>query len=270
MIRFVARRKLDMRERNSPSVNPMNQRRRVISQNIANYDSEWSAREYTREQGLRPLEGECVDRFFPPPPARVLDVGCGAGRTSIGLSKRGFEVVAIDLSGTLLELAREQFPTLDFRRMDATRLEFDDGSFDAVLFSYNGIDCIYPLADRLQCMAEMYRVLRPGGLLMISTHNIVGAVFSGGYFYWKGYWNAGRMLLSQWNNPRSLQWFVKYHDGGGPQFLYSAPPRHTQRQLESVGFDVVHSCGISGETDRRRILMHHQHVHFVARRPTNS
>lgn len=167
----------------------------VFTRNIANYDSAWSAVDYTRESGLRPIELELVRTFFPPPPARVLGLGCGAGRTTIGLAGLGYEVVAIDLSDVLLTEARARYPQLDFRHMDATSLAFADESSDAVLFSYDGIDVIYPVAGRQRCMAEAYRVLRPGGVFSLSSHNFVGALFSGGYFYPRGWWNAARLVL---------------------------------------------------------------------------
>ena len=48
---------------------------------------------------------------------------------------------------------------------------FADESFDFVLFSYNGLDCVGH-ADRLQVLAEVHRVVRPGGVFMFSSHNI--------------------------------------------------------------------------------------------------
>src|SRR5689334_12418402 len=122
----------------------MDMKEAVTARNLANYDSVASLAAYTQEEGLRPLESELIDELFPAPPAQVLDLGCGAGRTTIGLARRGFRVTAIDLSRGLLAEARRRYPDLDFREMDATRLEFPDESFDAALFSYNGIDCIYP------------------------------------------------------------------------------------------------------------------------------
>jgi ubiquinone/menaquinone biosynthesis C-methylase UbiE len=239
----------------------------VTGQNLANYDSAWSTVEYTREDGLRPIEHALVDEFFPKPPATVLDIGCGAGRTTIGLANAGYRPTAIDLSSTLLAIARQRHPELDFREMDATRLGFGERSFDAALFSYNGIDCIYPVAGRSRCLSEVFRVLKPGGTFILSSHNAVGAVFSGGFFYLRGYLNALHTLALQRRNPYLGEWYLRYTDPGGDQFLYSAPPRATIRQLENAGFTVVDVRGSSGERRRPRVDQREQHVQFVARKP---
>lgn len=245
----------------------MNNEQNIFHHNIANYDSGWSVTEYTREEGLRTIEEELIAEFFPTAPARVLDLGCGAGRTTIGLARLGYQVTAIDLSETLLGQAQGRYPELDFRLMDATRLEFDSASFDAVLFSYNGIDCIYPLESRCLCIGEAFRVLKPGGVFSMSSHNLIGAIFSGGYFYLTGYRNAFRHLAQQIGNRLALEWFIKYEDGGGAQYLFSAPPSHTVRQLEAAGFAMLDVRGSTGERHPGKISRRQKHVHFTARKP---
>lgn len=240
--------------------------RSVTDRNLANYDSAASVVAYTREEGLRPLEAELVADFFPSPPATVLDLGCGAGRTTIGLARQGFQVTAIDLSRGLLAEARSRYPDLDFREMDATRLDFPDASFDAALFSYNGIDCIYPVAQRVRCMAEVYRVLRPGGVFLLSSHNWIGAFFSGGYLYLRGYRNALKMLAEQRGNRLLREGYWLYKDDGGDQHLYSAMPGRTVRQLEEAGFEVAEVLGYRRSLPPQRVKMRSQHVHFAARK----
>jgi ubiquinone/menaquinone biosynthesis C-methylase UbiE len=239
----------------------------VARTNLANYESAWSAAEYARERGLRPIERQLVDEFVGHPPARVLDIGCGAGRTTIGLADAGYETVAIDLSRSLLGLARRRFPSLDFYEMDAAALAFADRSFDAVLFSYNGIDCLHPVAARERCFAEAGRVLKPGGTFIFSSHNLIGAVFSGGYWYWQGYLNAARFLVKQWGNPHLRDWYARYDDGGGAQLLYSGPPGRTIAQLERAGLRIVDVRGATGERRPGAVRRRQQHVYFVARRP---
>jgi SAM-dependent methyltransferase len=250
------------------SIKPESPSNDVTVINLANYDSAASIAVYTREEGLRPLEAELVDSYFPPPPAMVLDLGCGAGRTTAGLAARGFQVVAIDLSRGLLGEARRRYPGLDFREMDATRLTLLDGSFDAALFSYNGVDCIYPVAARERCLAEVYRVLRPGGIFLFSSHNWLGAVWSGGYFYPQGYVNAWKALREQRGNRLLREGYWLYPDAeGGDQHLYSATPRHTVRQLRRAAFEDIEVIGYRRGMKRGAVVRHSQHVHFIARKP---
>ncbi len=241
--------------------------RGVFEQNIANYFSPSSIDQYTREEGLWSIERELIDRFMPPPPARLLDVGCGAGRTTVGLVDAGFRVTAIDLAKPLIDHARQRRSDIDYRVMDATRLELMDASFDCTLFSYNGLDDIFPVAKRRRCLSEVFRVLRPGGVFILSTHNAIGHLFSGGYFYVRGYWNAAKMLAAQCANRQMRQWYFRYSGPGGAQVLYSAPPELTRAQLVETGFVVVDVRGSTGERNPGRVRMRQRHVYFVARKP---
>ena len=239
----------------------------LLEENLANYETAWSVREYTREEGLMPIEAALVEEFFPDPGARVLDLGCGAGRTTAALADKGFEPIGIDLASALLKEARARHPQVDFRRMDASRLDFPEDVFDAAVFSYNGVDCLYPLAARVMCFREVFRVLKPGGTFLLSSHNLIGSIWSGGFYYARGYWNALRTLARQATNPVAFEWFIRYRDRGGTQYLYSAPPSRTVKQLESVGFQILDVRGASGERRPRAVRFHEQHVHFAARKP---
>jgi ubiquinone/menaquinone biosynthesis C-methylase UbiE len=239
----------------------------IAARNIASYASAWSVAEYGGEVGLRPVEADLVSEFFPSAPARVLDLGCGAGRTTIALSQKGFDVLGIDLSETLLAVARERYPSLAFSDMDATALQLADRSFDAAVFSYNGIDCIYPRDARRTCFREVYRVLVPGGVFILSSHNVIGAMFSGGYFYVRGYINAAKFAAAQVTNRLAREWYLRYDDPGGTQYLFSAPPNRTLADAEAAGFSVLAVRGSRGESHLHRLTMHEKHVHFVLRKP---
>jgi SAM-dependent methyltransferase len=103
--------------------------------------------------------------------APVLDVGVGSGRTTgamLGLSR---DYVGIDYSEVLVRRSRARHPGVRFETCDARSLSmFGDGTFAFALFSFNGIDYVAE-PDRRRILAEIRRVLRPGGLLAFSAHN---------------------------------------------------------------------------------------------------
>jgi SAM-dependent methyltransferase len=101
--------------------------------------------------------------------ARVLDVGCGTGVVAIAAARVGARVEAIDLTPQLLERARENARiakvNIEFREADAEDLPFRDGEFDIVVSQF-----AHMFAPRPEvAIAQMLRVLRPGGTIAFST-----------------------------------------------------------------------------------------------------
>lgn len=126
---------------------------------------------YSSIGGTTPAEGYLFDKYVEPGKA-VLDLGVGAGRTYPALAANAQRYVGIDYSDVMVAAAKENHPNGDFRVGDAADLsQFADESFDAVIFSYNGLDYISPESRRHATLAEIRRVLRPGGVLIFSTHN---------------------------------------------------------------------------------------------------
>jgi SAM-dependent methyltransferase len=116
------------------------------------------------------LEAEFVASHLPAG-ARVLDVPCGTGRHAVALAERGFEVAGLDLSESVLALAREAGPSLDVRRGDMRELPWADGSFEAVLNLWTAFGYFESQEEDERALAEFARVLVPGGLLILDTIN---------------------------------------------------------------------------------------------------
>src|SRR4029453_13149399 len=93
---------------------------------------------------------------------RVLEYGCGEGKFAVQLSALGAAVHAIDISGVALEAARRsaaaQSMTVDFRLMDAEKLQFEPSTFDLIC----GRSILHPL-DLEKAFSEIDRALRPDG-----------------------------------------------------------------------------------------------------------
>jgi SAM-dependent methyltransferase len=105
----------------------------------------------------------------------VLDIGVGGGRTAEFLGKITTNYLGIDYIPELVEAARRRLPGLRFEVMDARDLsEIASGRFAAAVFSLNGIDGMSH-SDRGHVVAEVSRVLRPGGWFAYSTHNLAFA-----------------------------------------------------------------------------------------------
>jgi len=116
-------------------------------------------------------ERKAIERYFRSDGGRVLDVGCGVGRVSHLLHERGYEITGIDISEPLVAKARSLFPDIDFRVEDVRDTPFDSVSFEYAIFSYFGIDYVLPKAERIRALREIHRLLKPGGILVLSSHN---------------------------------------------------------------------------------------------------
>ncbi|MEP7053926.1 MAG: class I SAM-dependent methyltransferase [Actinomycetota bacterium] len=107
----------------------------------------------------------------------ILDLGVGAGRTVPLLRLLSDDYTAIDYTPEMVDLCRNKHPRVDVRVGDARDLsEFDDRSQGFVMFSLNGLDAL-DHQDRQLVLAEISRVLRPGGIVMFSTLNKDGPLF---------------------------------------------------------------------------------------------
>lgn len=101
----------------------------------------------------------------------LLDIGVGAGRTSRFFAPLVKSYLGVDYSNAMIERCRADLPAFNFALGDARHLDFvGDETYDMVLFSFNGIDNL-GASDRKAALGEMRRVLRPGGLMVFSSHN---------------------------------------------------------------------------------------------------
>jgi SAM-dependent methyltransferase len=97
----------------------------------------------------------------------ALDVGCGEGRFCRLLAAKGLRTVGIDPAASLIRRAMELHPEGDYRIAGAEALPFEDETFDLVVTYLSLID----IPDVNGALAEMNRVLRPGGHLLIANLN---------------------------------------------------------------------------------------------------
>ncbi|MGH6901706.1 MAG: class I SAM-dependent methyltransferase [Geminicoccaceae bacterium] len=121
----------------------------------------------TYDQPLRlfPIEHPTMRRLLDPLPASVvLDAACGTGRYSEYLIERGHRVIGVDRSPAMLAKAREKLPESAFREGDLEALPLVSGSVDVAVCAL----ALVHLPEIGKAIAELARVVRPGGRVVIS------------------------------------------------------------------------------------------------------
>jgi SAM-dependent methyltransferase len=102
--------------------------------------------------------------------AAILDYGCGYGRLCAELADAGYlHVTGVDISSRMIERGRALFPGMDLRRIAGAALPFAAEVFDACLL-FAVLTCVPTDAGQQALIAELRRVLRPGGILYVSDY----------------------------------------------------------------------------------------------------
>ncbi len=154
--------------------------------------------------------------------ARVVDAGCGIGATVSGLADAGFDAVGIDFAEDTVAAIKQLVPELQIQVADVRALPFADGSLDGV-WSLGVIEHFYDGFAPL--IAEMQRVLRPGGYLFLTV-----PVFS-----------PLKALKAQWGS------YPPYRPDEREQFFqFAYRPDFIQEHIVGHGFSLLRSYGRSG------------------------
>ncbi|TDN70528.1 class I SAM-dependent methyltransferase [Paraburkholderia sp. BL10I2N1] len=222
----------------------------------------------------------------------LLDIGIGAGRTIPLMMHISSDYTGIDYTEVLVEKARGRFPGLDLRHMDARDMsKLPSDHFGLTAFSWNGIDCVN-YEDREQILKEMYRVTKPGGLVLFSSHNREGPGFQESVwkllprfspnplrFGWRTLRSMRVLPLASYNYLRHAKFHRDYEGYSiktaaahmfGIVIVYTTLPEQ-RRQLTSIGFEID---AVFGSCDGERIYAETQSsdawwFHFIARKPAH-
>jgi SAM-dependent methyltransferase len=116
----------------------------------------------------KPLDRAFLTAFVERARGPILDLGCGPGHVAAFLAERGAQVEGADLSPEMIAEARARFPALVFTVADMFALPHAAGSLAGIVAFYAIVHV--PTAELSGALAEMHRVLAPGGALALSFH----------------------------------------------------------------------------------------------------
>lgn len=182
--------------------------------------------------GLWASERQLVEEYFPKQ-AKLLELGCGAGRVGLGLLRLGYtQLTLTDFSETMVDMAKgvlgEAQPAWADRVevADACALPYADGSFDGAIFAFNGLMCMRGKADRDRALPEIRRVLRDGGRFLFTANDRAAG--------------EHRELWAQEPTLPGCQPGDRWHETDStPVFMHSSTEAETRAELVTAGFRVL-------------------------------
>jgi ubiquinone/menaquinone biosynthesis C-methylase UbiE len=137
-----------------------------------NYDrvADEYARRMFHELDGKPFDREQLMRFASSVDGlgAVCDIGCGPGHVARFLRDAGTDVFGLDLSPQMIAQARQLSPDIEFRQGNMLALDLEDGTLAGITAFYAIVNI--PAESLPLAFAEMHRVLKPEGLLLISFH----------------------------------------------------------------------------------------------------
>ena len=184
----------------------------------------------------------------------ILDLGCGAGRTTINLYKEGFtNIIGLDIAENLIHYAKnyskEKDLNIEFSIGDATKLDYKENTFDSAIFSYNGMACIPGEENRIKVLKEINRILKPNGIYIFTAHNRDD---SGDKQY---IWDEEKIKWDNGTQDKDLEMFGDRiaERNGGSAFIHFYNIIEIKELLKNTNFKIIDyklSSKISDESDK--------------------
>jgi SAM-dependent methyltransferase len=171
-----------------PTAPPLSLRLEIPAEDVPSGYARWAGSYEGAPNPLIRVEEPVVHALLEALPAGdALDAACGTGRHMRWLAARGHRVIGVDATPEMLDVARSAMPDVDLRRGDLTALPLESASVDLVVCALALTHC----EDLRAPVAELARVLRPGGRLVISDFHPFQLMIGGSAFFFDANGRAG-------------------------------------------------------------------------------
>jgi cyclopropane fatty-acyl-phospholipid synthase-like methyltransferase len=195
--------------------------------------------------------------------AKTLDIGCGAGRHSLELARRGFESVGIDISSGLVEVAKnvasKEKLNATFNVQDARRLEFQSDFDAAICLCEGAFGLAGDEAGHRDILQGVYRALKPGGSFVLTAISALSGIRNAKAESFDPY-TLTDIFDETITSPDRETKEVRIYTTA---FTY----RELKWLLQDAGFDVVAAYGcVAGKFERKPLTLENIEIMMVAKK----
>lgn len=194
--------------------------------------------EATRRIGLWKSEELVFRQAFSSEQGSLLELGCGTGRIAFSLWSLGYEKIwATDFSSQMIRSSLAfnsvRRTGIHFEKQDARNMTFEDQSFHGIIFGFNGLMQIPGSQNRSQAMQEVFRLLKPDGKFVFTTHDRSMPK-------WKKFWiNERKKWLRGLQDAALLEFGDRFEETPkGKLYIHVPEISEIRKALKQIGFVV--------------------------------